>query len=311
MGLTVKVNGSNLGLVHKGSGHMARNTPPDVCKTPSPGGPVPIPYPVIMSKSSDLKNGTTTVKADGGQMIAVKGCEYSTCNGDEAGTAGGVVSSTNMKEAKFILFSMDVKMDGKNSCRLGDKMTMNHQNTVCLAGTFPTDAGATPFVIDCENFISKQRVDAGISPAGFTSCEKKQICKKVEEVNEQAKTPGQLQRRSGQEQTDARAAGDDAAEDIRKAQEVGARMIGDTWAVGMSDNFYHECAFNEWVRGGRDPGMRTPLFDPDHIHEIQLGGAPANPANFKWMSEKPNRWVGRTLKDYDPAVHTGCQANCC
>ena len=89
MGLTVKVNGTNLGLVHKGSGHMARNTPRDVCKTPSPGGPVPIPYPVIMSKSSDLKNGTTTVKADGGQMIGVKGCEYATCNGDEAGTAGG------------------------------------------------------------------------------------------------------------------------------------------------------------------------------------------------------------------------------
>src|SRR5262249_33671561 len=82
--------------------------------------------------------GTTTVKADGGQMIAIKGCEYSTCNGDEAGTAGGVVSSTNMKEAKFILFSFDVKMDGGNACRLSDKMTMNHQNTACLGGTFPT-----------------------------------------------------------------------------------------------------------------------------------------------------------------------------
>jgi hypothetical protein len=128
------------GLVHKGSNHFAKNTPPDVCKTPSPGGPVPIPYPVIVSKSSDLANGTTTVKADGGQMIAVKGCEYSMCVGDEAGTAGGVVSSTFKKEAKFILYSFDVKMDGKNACRLSDKMTMNHQNTVCLAGTFPTPA---------------------------------------------------------------------------------------------------------------------------------------------------------------------------
>jgi len=129
MSLTVKVNGSDLGLVHKGSGHFVKNTAPDVCKTPSPGGPVPIPYPVIMSKSSDLANGTTTVKADG-EMIAVKGCEYSTCTGDEPGTAGGVVSSTNLKEAKFILFSFDVKMDGKNACRNDDLMTMNHQNTV-------------------------------------------------------------------------------------------------------------------------------------------------------------------------------------
>ena len=138
MPLTVKVNGQMFGLVHKGSGHLANSTAPDVCKTPSPGGPVPVPYPVIISQSSDLANGTTTVTADSGQMIAVKDCEYATCTGDEAGTAGGVVSSTNMKEAKFILFSMDVRMDGKNACRFGDKMTMNHQNTVCMAGTVPT-----------------------------------------------------------------------------------------------------------------------------------------------------------------------------
>jgi hypothetical protein len=138
MALTVKVNGPLFGLVHKGSNHLANSTPPDVCKTPSPAGPVPIPYPIIISKSSDLANGTTTVTADGGQMIAVKDCEYSTCNGDEPGTAGGVVSSTNMKEAKFILYSTDVKMDGKNACRFSDKMTMNHQNTMCLAGTIPS-----------------------------------------------------------------------------------------------------------------------------------------------------------------------------
>ena len=138
MSLTVKVNGPLFGLVHKGSNHLANSTPPDVCKTPSPAGPVPIPYPIIISKSGDMANGTTTVTADGGNMIAVKDCEYSTCNGDEPGTAGGVVSNTNMKEAKFILYSTDVKMDGKNACRFSDKMTMNHQNTMCLAGTIPT-----------------------------------------------------------------------------------------------------------------------------------------------------------------------------
>src|SRR3954452_23628882 len=119
MSVTVKVNGTMQGIVHKGSSDFAMSTAPDVCKTPSPGGPVPIPYPVIVSMSSDLANGTTTVKADGGNMIAVKGCEYSMCTGDEPGTAGGVVSSTFKKEAKFILFSFDVKMDGKNACRLG------------------------------------------------------------------------------------------------------------------------------------------------------------------------------------------------
>ncbi len=134
MSVTIKVNGSSNSLVHKGSNGIANSTMPDVCKTPSPGGPVPIPYPLIISMSSDLANGSTTVKADGGNMIAIKGCELSRCTGDEAGTAGGVVSSTFGKEAKFLLYSFDVKIDGANACRLADKMTMNHQNTVCLAG---------------------------------------------------------------------------------------------------------------------------------------------------------------------------------
>ena len=80
--------------------------------------------------TSDLDKGTKTIKADGGNMCANKGSELTRCTGDEPGTAGGVVSSTNMKEAKWILYSFDVKLEGKNACRLSDKMTMNHQNTI-------------------------------------------------------------------------------------------------------------------------------------------------------------------------------------
>jgi hypothetical protein len=104
-----------------------------VCKTPSPGGPVPIPYPNI-SQAATLAKGTTTVKADGGMMIAIKGSEFSLSNGDNAGVAGGVKSSTFMKESTWILYSFDVKMDGKNACRFTDKKFQNHENTVDLAG---------------------------------------------------------------------------------------------------------------------------------------------------------------------------------
>jgi len=135
MAVTIHVNGKTNSLVHKGSMGIAKSTIPDVCKTPSPGGPVPIPYPVIVSMSRDLKKGTKTVKVDGKKMAAVKGSEFSRCMGDEPGTAGGgVKSSTNMKEATWILYSFDVKLDGKNACRLSDKMQMNHGNTACLAG---------------------------------------------------------------------------------------------------------------------------------------------------------------------------------
>jgi Domain of unknown function (DUF4150) len=132
--VTIHVNGLTNSLVHKGSMGIAKCTVPDVCKTPSPGGPVPVPYPVIVSFSSDLAKGTKTVKVDGGNMAAIKGSEFSRCVGDEPGTAGGVKSSTNMKEATWILYSFDVKLEGRNACRLSDKMLMNHGNTVCLGG---------------------------------------------------------------------------------------------------------------------------------------------------------------------------------
>jgi len=134
MAVTIKVNGANLSLVHQGSGGIVKSTLPDVCKTPSPGGPVPIPYPVIISRSADLKNGTKTVKVDGGNPAAVKGSQLSRCTGDEPGTVGGVKSGTQLKEATWLSYSFDVMMEGKNACRLSDKLLMNHGNTACLAG---------------------------------------------------------------------------------------------------------------------------------------------------------------------------------
>jgi hypothetical protein len=133
MPVSIKVNGAANSLVHKGSNGISAATIPDVCKTPSPGGPVPIPYPNV-SQSMTLAKGTTTVKADGGMMIAIKGSEFSLSNGDQPGTLGGVKSSTFMKESTWILYSFDVKMDGKNAARLTDKKFQNHENTVDLAG---------------------------------------------------------------------------------------------------------------------------------------------------------------------------------
>jgi len=150
MSVTVKVNGVANSLVHKGSNGISMATIPDVCKTPSPGGPIPIPYPNI-SQSATLAKGTTTVKADGGMMIAIKGSEFSLSNGDNAGVAGGVKSSTFMKESTWILYSFDVKMDGQNACRLTDKKFQNRENTVDMAGTLqaPVPVGPDAAQDDC------------------------------------------------------------------------------------------------------------------------------------------------------------------
>ena len=123
MGQTTFVN--SRGVSHKGSGGMSMVFP-DVCKTPSPAGPVPIPYPNI-GQASDTSDGPSSVKTDG-QMPMVKGAKYSRSSGDEAGTAGGVLSSVNMKECEYLMYSFDVKFEGKNVCRLGDPLWHNKKN---------------------------------------------------------------------------------------------------------------------------------------------------------------------------------------
>jgi len=132
MAVSIIVN--KLTLCHKGDGMgISIATIPDVCKTPP--GPVPIPYPNI-SFARDLTKGTKTIKVDGGNMAANKGSRFSKSIGDEPGVAGGVKSGTNMAESTWLSYSMDVFLEGKNACRLTDKMLMNHGNTVNMSGFF-------------------------------------------------------------------------------------------------------------------------------------------------------------------------------
>lgn len=125
MGSSVSVNG--MSVVHADSGGVSPSFP-DVCKTPSPGGPIPIPYPNI-AKSSDTAKGTKKVKCDG-KSVCVKDSNFSTSVGDEAGMAGGGVASNKTKgKAEFIGFSFDVKFEGKNVARALDLMLHNDKNT--------------------------------------------------------------------------------------------------------------------------------------------------------------------------------------
>ncbi|WP_437293137.1 DUF4150 domain-containing protein [Sorangium sp. So ce426] len=128
MPVTINVNG--LSLCHRGSDGISVATAPDVCLTP-PG--VPVPYPNI-AYSADLAGGTGTVFADGGNSIAHRPSIFATSTGDEPGTMGGVVSGTFMKEASWLTFSADVKIEGHAACRLTDKMLHNHGNTFNCAG---------------------------------------------------------------------------------------------------------------------------------------------------------------------------------
>ena len=121
---TVFVN--SRGVAHKGSGGMSPIFP-DVCKTPTPGGPVPIPYPNT-GKSSDTSAGPTSVKNDG-QMPMTKEAKYMMSTGDEAGSALGVKSSKIKGPCEFMMYSFDVKFEGKGVARALDLMLHNDKNT--------------------------------------------------------------------------------------------------------------------------------------------------------------------------------------
>lgn len=125
MPVTVGVN--FLSVVHAASSGTSIAFP-DVCKTPTPAGPIPIPYPNI-AMSSDADKTAKKVKCDG-EAVCVKDSNFKMSSGDEAGSAGGGVASSKIKgKAEFVNFSFDVKIEGKNVPRALDLMLHNDKNT--------------------------------------------------------------------------------------------------------------------------------------------------------------------------------------
>ena len=155
MPATVNVN--KLSVVHAGSSGMAMSFP-DVCKTPTPGGPIPIPYPNI-AQSSDTADGSSTVKVDG-NPIMLKSSNFRMSSGDEAGSAMGVVSNKIKGKAVPVNASFDVKVDGTNVFRLTDPMQTN------------TDASS--------NSMNAAEVQAPLPEGTFISEE----CKKIKDKRE-------------------------------------------------------------------------------------------------------------------------------
>jgi hypothetical protein len=271
MPVTVKVNGAANSLVHKGSNGISIATIPDVCKTPSPGGPIPIPYPNI-SQSATLAKGTTTVKADGGMMIANKGSEFSLSNGDNPGVAGGVKSSTFMKESTWILYSFDVKMDGKNTCRLTDKKFQNHENTVDATGTLQPPSPMGVIVLECEE--------------GWTDCQKKQMKGKADAMDAAAKkSKGGLPSRPTTHLSHLKSGWQKKyARDWAKAAPRGWPESRNP--AKQDSQFYDDCAKTDDPLGA---GMQA-----DHVVEVQVGGNVGGP--FKWLDGDVNGASGRQIR---------------
>lgn len=111
-------------IAHAGDGYTETCPVPDVCKTPSPGGPVPIPY-VNVAMDADMADGTKDVKIEG-NMTAHKPANLKMSSGDEGGTAGGGIVSSKIKgKMHWALCSTDVKFEGEGVIRFMDTCLHN------------------------------------------------------------------------------------------------------------------------------------------------------------------------------------------
>ena len=108
-------------------GQCLTTGPTDFCKTPTPGGPVPMPYPNI-AKTSDGR-GSTKVKVQCKQALR-KGDKILMSSGDEGGVAMGAVSSKIKGPAEFMLGSPFVKVEGKMWAHHTVATKQNDGNTV-------------------------------------------------------------------------------------------------------------------------------------------------------------------------------------
>jgi hypothetical protein len=127
MGCDVYANGDEIAC-KAGDGKVIASFP-DVCLTPPPAGPIPVPYPDT-SFSKDMQSGSTTVKIKGQEVMLKDQSFYKTSPlGDEAATNGqgaGVITHVITGKTYFVAWSMDVKFEGQNVDRHTDLTTSNH-----------------------------------------------------------------------------------------------------------------------------------------------------------------------------------------
>lgn len=113
-------------VVHKGDSLTNVCAIPDVCKTPTPGGPIPIPY-INIAFNRNLTKGTKKVRI-AGNAIAIAKSKLSTSTGDEPGTLGGIVSGKFKGKMAWGTSSPNVKAEGKGVVRFMD-ITLHNGNT--------------------------------------------------------------------------------------------------------------------------------------------------------------------------------------
>lgn len=132
-----KVYANGRRIIHAGDRQTFVAAAPDVCKTPSPSGPTPVPYP-NSARSKDLTGGSRKVTIEGAS-VAIEGAKLRTSTGDEAGNAGGgVISGKTKGVLTWGSCSLDVRFEGKGVLRFFEP-TLHNGNASNSGGSSPGD----------------------------------------------------------------------------------------------------------------------------------------------------------------------------
>jgi hypothetical protein len=99
---------------------------PDVCLTPTPAGPVPIPYPNMAMGNTAIPNCPTVLVM--GMPIHNMATTIPMSNGDNAGVNLGVASGTVMGPARHLTGSFTTIVMGAPVTRLSSSSLQNSTN---------------------------------------------------------------------------------------------------------------------------------------------------------------------------------------
>lgn len=114
-------------IATKGSAHVARSGPPDVCLLPDKKTPIAPSHEVPTTRATQHTTAKTVIATD---QIVQKGDAIGPLSDPEhAGTGKGVTSKTYRQEARATQGSPNVKTEAKEPARHTDKTEQNHANT--------------------------------------------------------------------------------------------------------------------------------------------------------------------------------------
>lgn len=99
---------------------------PDVCLTPTPAGPVPIPYPNMAMSNMAIPNNPTILFM--GMPAHNMATTTPMTNGDNAGVALGVASGTVMGPSRHLTGAFTVLLNGLPATRLTSVSLQNSTN---------------------------------------------------------------------------------------------------------------------------------------------------------------------------------------